>query len=694
MLEPSENVGEAQDTAIRPNRQPVQQPLENGVEEQGTAIEPNQEQLPQQLENGGELPETINGPIVQPRLESTENGDEQPGNVFESRQDPVEQPPESDGDGETAELPSPEAVAANQATFDEPTEPDASVGSTSFERAMAFFQAGDYEIAIAEFNSAVASLRPNLAMAYFTRGSALWRQGEYAAALVDFTQTLDLEPNNAQALFHRGITHAKMNNLPAALADLNESVRLDPQRAQVYVNRAIVFNQAGQQQDALDDYARAAELDPRYAIHYCNQRAHLHLLEGRLAWAAADFAVVLYMDPKNVVAQEGRKRALLELKYRPQPVRALAPQPRPSQPRSKSTVSVNGQTQRHALPSESSNPELEPVEDANETLPVCAEDTEAGAPYPLETVAEAPKPKKSPKPSTAKTHKSREEKEADDYLREQAFVEAQKAASAERLAQLKAAEEEKQKRERAKAEAERARRAAREDDDRGFLERYQKPLLGLAAAFLLSVIGYYAWGFFQSHKKSDAPLAADAVWQEYRDDPAAANKKYANQRYFMVGKLVISPSGPRGPREVCFQAPGDGPLKIHCSFVAVNELAEVANGATPGSYLISGEFQPYHEGPIVEFGKCEFIGASGPAPGGSGVDTSQATHSREGKGDLAEQEQGIGIMAARISHEVRAGFTKRTYETNKKGDTRRVTERSARAFYLPAARSFACHALA
>ena len=37
---------------------------------------------------------------------------------------------------------------------------------------------------------------------------------------------------------------------------------------------------------------------------------------------------------------------------------------------------------------------------------------------------------------------------------------------------------------------------------------------------------------------------------------------------------------------------------------------EVPNGASKTAYLISGEFQPYDKGPVIEIANCEFIGGT------------------------------------------------------------------------------------
>jgi hypothetical protein len=194
-----------------------------------------------------------------------------------------------------------------------------------------------------------------------------------------------------------------------------------------------------------------------------------------------------------------------------------------------------------------------------------------------------------------------------EYEKEQSQIQAKEKA------EFRAAEELKRKRDEAWAAARRAKPAEPddEDSDRPFFERWKKPLIGVAAALLLAVIGYYGRDYWRSHRKVDLPLDADTVWQDYSSDPAAANKKYAHHRFAIVGKIIIEQPGKASPRRVYFQAPGEARLRIHCTFSAPNELMEVPNGSSPGAYLITGEFKPYEAGPEIEFSNCEFIGGVG-----------------------------------------------------------------------------------
>ena len=62
----------------------------------------------------------------------------------------------------------------------------------------------------------------NDARAYYNRGCICHRQGDYAGAIQDFTQSLQRNPNQAEAYINRGIDRYQMGYLQAAFADLRK----------------------------------------------------------------------------------------------------------------------------------------------------------------------------------------------------------------------------------------------------------------------------------------------------------------------------------------------------------------------------------------------------------------------------------------------------------------------------------------
>src|SRR5262249_23863527 len=53
-------------------------------------------------------------------------------------------------------------------------------------------------------------------------------QGDFAAAIADFSEALRLDPGYAEAWNNRGVAHQAAGDLDPALADYEEALRLDP----------------------------------------------------------------------------------------------------------------------------------------------------------------------------------------------------------------------------------------------------------------------------------------------------------------------------------------------------------------------------------------------------------------------------------------------------------------------------------
>ena len=87
------------------------------------------------------------------------------------------------------------------------------------------------------------TIRPNLKVrikALKFRGVAHHFQGDFAAAIADFSAVLALDPNDFEALSDRGLAYQALGDSDRALADDDKAVAVNPKFAFAYFNRAIV----------------------------------------------------------------------------------------------------------------------------------------------------------------------------------------------------------------------------------------------------------------------------------------------------------------------------------------------------------------------------------------------------------------------------------------------------------------------
>lgn len=127
-----------------------------------------------------------------------------------------------------------------------------------FDRGVENHQQGNYELAIEEYTEAIA-LDPELAEAYFNRGSAYSDIDEIDRAIADYGQVIVLLPQDAEAYLNRGGAYGVAGQLDRAISDLNRSIQIDDS-ADAYLLRGLFYSETGKPVEALSDIERALEL--------------------------------------------------------------------------------------------------------------------------------------------------------------------------------------------------------------------------------------------------------------------------------------------------------------------------------------------------------------------------------------------------------------------------------------------------
>lgn len=136
---------------------------------------------------------------------------------------------------------------------------------------------------------------PNI---YNSRGAAHAEQGNYDAAIADYTQAIGRHANYPDAYHNRGNAWYAKEDYDRAIADYDQAVLYRPSYASAYNNRANAWLRKGDIGRAIADYTRAIEADPGYVIAYAN-RAFAYQSSGNLAGAVADLNAALAIDKDN-----------------------------------------------------------------------------------------------------------------------------------------------------------------------------------------------------------------------------------------------------------------------------------------------------------------------------------------------------------------------------------------------------------
>src|SRR5438552_14528547 len=94
-------------------------------------------------------------------------------------------------------------------------------------RGSAYYDKGEDDIAIADFNAALR-MGPPSGIIFHNRGNAWRSKSEYAKAIADYDASIKAGAPSAFSWQNRGISKLALGDRDGALADINEAIRLDP----------------------------------------------------------------------------------------------------------------------------------------------------------------------------------------------------------------------------------------------------------------------------------------------------------------------------------------------------------------------------------------------------------------------------------------------------------------------------------
>jgi tetratricopeptide (TPR) repeat protein len=104
--------------------------------------------------------------------------------------------------------------------------------------------------------------------AFYWRGSAYFRKGDYDRAIADKTRAIELYPDFAVAFCDRGISYMEKGDHDRAIADWTRAIELDPDNVDPLCNRALAYDQTRDHDRAIVDLTCAIELEPDYGVAF------------------------------------------------------------------------------------------------------------------------------------------------------------------------------------------------------------------------------------------------------------------------------------------------------------------------------------------------------------------------------------------------------------------------------------------
>jgi tetratricopeptide (TPR) repeat protein len=98
--------------------------------------------------------------------------------------------------------------------------------------------------------------------AYGNRALVYDDKKDYARALADFTQAIELNPKQADIYIARGMTYGHMGDYNRAIADYTRGIEINPRDAGFYVLRGMAYRSSGEHDRANADFRVALTEDP------------------------------------------------------------------------------------------------------------------------------------------------------------------------------------------------------------------------------------------------------------------------------------------------------------------------------------------------------------------------------------------------------------------------------------------------
>lgn len=136
--------------------------------------------------------------------------------------------------------------------------PSLAAADDAFQRGVALYRGGQYEAALEAFNQAVQTA--DSASARANRGVTRMRLGDATGALRDYDAALAASPRDAEILFSRGNARLALGDHTGAIADYSSAIALAPRYGEAYSNRSTARRRAGDEGGSEADRQQATAL--------------------------------------------------------------------------------------------------------------------------------------------------------------------------------------------------------------------------------------------------------------------------------------------------------------------------------------------------------------------------------------------------------------------------------------------------
>ena len=134
-----------------------------------------------------------------------------------------------------------------------------------FEKGLQLMESGDFEGAIALFDSAIKLGLGDIAAIHVCRGEAQAALGRMDVAIESISAALTIEPYQAAAYFARGNIRGEQREYDLAINDYTMAIHIEPDFEEAYYRRALAYEERKRYAEAEADLTRTLDLKPERA---------------------------------------------------------------------------------------------------------------------------------------------------------------------------------------------------------------------------------------------------------------------------------------------------------------------------------------------------------------------------------------------------------------------------------------------
>ncbi|WP_128926823.1 caspase family protein [Bradyrhizobium guangxiense] len=233
-------------------------------------------------------------------------------------------------------------------------------------RGSAYYDKGEYEIAISDFDDAL-KLGPPSGTIFHNRGNAWRGKQDYAKAIADYDMAIKADPKSAFSFQNRGLSKEALGDLDGALSDINQAIRLDPSLPQPLINRTAIWRARGDLDRAIADGTEAIRLakdkppvnimTPPNSVLISGyiHRALAYEAKGDYAHATDDYRATLAITASDAGSKANQATARVRLSLVTEPA---APPPRDAPSPTTQPTSAPAPQQTGATPAPSPAPAI------------------------------------------------------------------------------------------------------------------------------------------------------------------------------------------------------------------------------------------------------------------------------------------------------------------------------------------------